>query len=467
MLLGPSGVGLVGLFTSLTNLVGTLSGLGIATSGVREVAEAFSSGDTGRVARVIKTLRRSCWATGMLGWLLTIALAYPLSVWTFGSNERALAIAFLGAALMADSINGGQTALLRGVRRIGDLARLNVLSVFSGTVGSVLIYAWLGELGIVPAMILAAMINLVYSWWFARRVSVESVVLAWSETWQHSKRLVSFGLVFMSSGLLAAAVALAIRSAIVRNFGLDANGIFQAAWGISGAFAGFILSAMGMDFYPRLTSIAHDHQQANLLVNEQSEIGILLALPGLLVTLAFAPWMMRLFYSAKFLYGAEMLPWFVLGIYGQVISWPMGYALAAKGASGWYFTAELFANILRLSLSLVLLERFGLWGTALALPLVYIAYTSVLLWICHRLTGFRWNSSCLKLQGVSSSLIFAGFVAQGWLTGYNRLLVGGLLTLIGSLFCLRGIATRLGTGNRFIKMACKIPGFRLSCGIGS
>ena len=65
-LLGPSGVGLVALYTSATGLVGTVSSLGIGGSAVREVAEAHSSGNPGRVARTVKVLRRACWATGLL-----------------------------------------------------------------------------------------------------------------------------------------------------------------------------------------------------------------------------------------------------------------------------------------------------------------------------------------------------------------------------------------------------------------
>lgn len=39
---------------------------------------------------------------------------------------------------------------------------------------------------------------------------------------------------------------------------LDAAEIYQAALALSGLFAGFVLGAMGTDFYPRLTSMIHD-----------------------------------------------------------------------------------------------------------------------------------------------------------------------------------------------------------------
>ena len=289
--------------------------------------------------------------------------------------------------------------------------------------------------------------------------------MGWAETWRNSKRLVGLGFAFMWSELLTAAALLAIRSVIVRELGLDANGIYQAAWGISGMFAGFILGAMGTDFYPRLTAVAHDNAQVNRLVNEQTEIGILLALPGLLATLAFAPWVMRIFYSAKFLPGADLLPWFVLGIFGQVVSWPMGFVLLAKGAAGWFVALESCANVVRLSLSIILLRWLGLWGTALAIPLLYVVVTAMVLWICRRLTGFRWASASLKLMAISAALIFSGFAAQKWLPRYPGLAAGVILTAVACVLSLRGIATRLGGNHRIVQMVCKFPGVRFASGI--
>ena len=54
----------------------------------------------------------------------------------------------------------------------------------------------------------------------------------------------------MWGGVLVAGVAFATRGLIIRKYGIDAGGIYQAAWGISGMFAGFILGAMGQDSIP-------------------------------------------------------------------------------------------------------------------------------------------------------------------------------------------------------------------------
>lgn len=464
LLLGPSGIGLVSLYASATGLVGTIAELGVGSSGVREVAEAHGSGDTERVARTVKTLRRVCWITGLLGWLLAAVLSYPLSLWIFGSSERAWAIAILGLTLLIGSVSGGQSALLQGTRRLGDLARVGVLGAVLGTIIATGLYALLGQRGIVPVLITTAAANLGVSWWFARKIPVAALSFTWRETLGNSKRLVNLGLAFMYGSVLASIVGLAIRSIIVRKFGLDANGIYQAAWGISGMFAGFILGAMGTDFYPRLTAIAHDDQRINRLVNEQTEIGILLALPGLLGTLAFAPGLVRLLFSAKFLAGAELLPWFVVGVFGQVITWPLGYIQRAKGDARWIFLSQSHLNLLHLALAFILIYAFGLRAAAWAFALATYIHGFVVYAIARRLSRFDWNVTVVNLILLAGALVTIGFGAQALTDGVVELALGATATAATCLISLRGISSRLGASHRIVKMALKFPGGRLACG---
>jgi PST family polysaccharide transporter len=156
VLIGPVGVGLLGNYMAIQGLVGTVAGLGIQSSGVRDVAAAVGQDDPQAMGRTIITLRRVCWLTGLLGALAMMALAAPLSRWTFGSDEHVLAIALLGVIILFGNVSGGQMALIQGLRRIGDLARLQVIGAAAGTVISIGCYFWLGLRGIVPALLLGA-----------------------------------------------------------------------------------------------------------------------------------------------------------------------------------------------------------------------------------------------------------------------------------------------------------------------
>ena len=466
MLLGPSGVGLVSLYASAMGLIGTVSGLGITSSAVREVVQAFSKEDREQAARTVRILRRACWSTGVLGWLLAVALAEPVSQWMMGSPEHAWAIAVLGSTLLISAISAGQLALLQGLRRIADMALANVLGVLVSTVVAIGLYAWLGQDGIVPVMVATAVVSLGFSYWFARKVTVALGKVTWLETIAGTKRLAGLGVAFMWSGVLTAGLDMLTRSVITRQLGLDAAGIYQAAWALSGLFAGFILGAMGADFYPRLTAVIHDKAQAVRTVNEQTEIGILLALPGLLATLAFASWAMEIFFTKQFLAGADLLPWMVLGVFGRVISWPMGFIQLAMGASRWYLATETVFAAINAALLIGLVEIYGVIGAAYAFALTYSLYLIGMILVGRVLIGFRWSRDVIRLLLITGALVGAGvFVSRRAETEFFAAIAGAVLTAIGGMLSVRGLVRRLGANSRLGRLVCAIPGGRWVVGL--
>ena len=230
-------------------------------------------------------------------------------------------------------------------------------------------------------------------------------------------------------------------------------------------FAGFVLGAMGMDFYPRLTAIANDQPAMARLVNEQTEIGILLALPGLVGTLIFAPWVVRLFYTAKFLPGAELLPWFVLGVFVTIISWPMGYIMLALGSGKWFVLTETIALGVQLGLAVLFLNTFGLWGAALAYFLVHIVSCILVFGVSAHLIRFRWSYQVLRMLLETTLLVGVAFAARRFLPEWAVLVAGAFLTATAGLYTLRGLASRLGTQHRLVLLACRFPGGRIACGV--
>src|SRR5438552_13957488 len=64
MILGPEGYGLLGIYQSISDLATNVAGMGINSSGVRQIAVAVGTGDDARIARTIITLRRAAVALG-------------------------------------------------------------------------------------------------------------------------------------------------------------------------------------------------------------------------------------------------------------------------------------------------------------------------------------------------------------------------------------------------------------------
>jgi antigen flippase len=443
--LGPAGLGLMGLFSSTTGLVGTIAGMGIATSGVREIADAAGSGEDVRVARTTAAVRWLVVRLGLLGAVLLAVFCVPVSRVTFGTADHAAAIALLSLAVAAGAIAEGQAALLQGLRRIGDVARVAIVGAVASLILTAPIVFFWREHAVVALLLAASATGLAASWWYARRISIPAVAMDWRTAVVEARPLLRLGLAAMSAGVMAAAIAYVVRVVIVRYLGFEAAGLYQAATALSGVYCAFILSSMSADFLPRLSSAASDDACCNRLVNEQAEVGLVMALPGICATLAFSPLIIPLLYSGGFGPASEVLRWQVLGIFLRVASWPLGYLLLAKGNARVYFWTEASYNLLHAALIWICVQLWGLPGTGIAFFGLYIFYWLMMSIVLRRLSGFAWSAPNRRLAMVAIPVVTFVFLCPMILPSPWAAFVAAGATILAGLYALRTLLALPGT----------------------
>ena len=395
-LLGPAGFGLFGLFGSVETLTESIAEVGVNSSGVRQIAEAVGSGNTERIAQTAAVLRRTSVILGCLGALGLMILARPISKLTFGTDQHATAIRILSLAVVFQITSSGQAALIQGMRRIADLAKMSVIGTVAGTLISIPIVYFFRENGVVPSLVIVGLMALLPSWWFSRRIEIHVPSITFSQVMEEASALLKLGSVFMMGGLLLTSVAYLVRILLLRKVSLEAAGLYQSAWTMGGLYVGFIIQAMAADFYPRLTANANDNPLCNRLVNEQARVGLLLAGPGVLGTLTFTPLVMTIFYSAKFTAATEVMRWICVGTMLQVVTWPMGFIIVAKNLRALFFFCEIICATFYAALAWVCISHFGLNGAGIAF-FTYCAFHGLLHYpIVGRLSGFRWSAENLR-----------------------------------------------------------------------
>ena len=436
MLLGPAGMGLAGLYSSATSLVGSLAGLGLNASGVRQIAEAAGTHDETRIARTIVTVRRLALISGVLGMVLVLALAPVLSRTTFGDYKHMTGIALMSLTLLFNGVAAGQGALLQGLRRLRELAMSQILGTIFGAVVSIALVWWLREQGIVPFLVTISAFGILLSWWYARKVAVASVVVSWRETLVESRSLLTMGLAFTVSALIMSGIAYLTRVLVQQQLGMYAVGIYSATWTLSTYYVSFVMNAMGTDFMPRLTAAAKEKTTLNRLVNEQTEMGVLIAVSGVLATLTLAPWVMHVFYSAEFVGGANVVRWQILGVFLQVVSWPLGYVLIAQGKSLLFTLTELAFGVVNVGLVFVCLKWWKLEGVGISFALSYLFYTVMMVVVVWRLTGFRWSATALKILMPVIVVLGVTFVATRFLPELWAVIVGLIITAATAIISL-------------------------------
>lgn len=233
-----------------------------------------------------------------------------------------------------------------------------------------------------------------------------------------------------------------IRILIRKKLGLEATGCYQAAWTLGGLYVGFILEAMAADFFPRLTSVISDNRESNRMVNEQAEIGLLMAGPGLLATLTFSPLVIQIFYSGKFQQAVEILRWTCVAEFMRVASWPLGFIVVAKGRRWLFFVIQFFGAIAHVGLVAIAVYWFGLRGTGIAFLATFALCLLLLYGIAAKMTGFRWSQANRRI-----TFLFTPLIAT---------VILGLYLLPPVIAVILGAAVSLGAGIYSLKTLCSL-----------
>jgi antigen flippase len=292
-------------------------------------------------------------------------------------------------------------------------------------------------------VIAAPLTSLVTAWLFARRVETIKVKLSVQALSEPIRTLLNLGCVFMLTALMMAGTQLAIRVVVTRELGIEATGHFQAAWNISMLYLGFVLGAMGTDYYPRLTGVASDTQASNAMMNEQAEVALLLSGPVILAMLTLTPWLVALFYSEEFVDTTAVLRWQILGDIFKVASWSLSVLLLAQARKLVYFVTDLAANLVYFGCVWAGLRIWGIEATGIGFLICYVFYFFLIWMVVRKLNGFVWRKSTFRLLAMFIFCILTIFFLRSFQT-YLFLPTGLAVTLALGGYSFRRISNLLG-----------------------
>jgi len=403
VLLGPSGVGLLSIYTSLLGMVEQTAGLGMGSSGVREIAS--SRGDEATLSRVRRVLFAAHLLQGALAMLAVWLLRERIAIWLFGDAVRATEVGLIGIAILLSLLASAQTALLQGLRKIGDLGRVTVIGAFVGTLAG-LAAVWLqGESGLIWFILVQPLAAVLIALHYTRRLPKPTAAsLSLFETWDVWKPMAKLGAAFMLGGLATSATLLLVRGRISQELGLDAAGYFAAAWGISMTYVGLLLGAMAADYYPRLTEVIHDKVAAVRLMNEQAQLSLAIGGPVLLLLVGLAPWVISLLFSKDFAPAATLIQWHILGNVFKIAGWSLGFAHVAAGRSKIFLFNQLAWNSIFLLITWLGLSSFGIAITGPAFVVAYGLGLIINIALVRHFLDFRWQGLSIGLLGLHSGL---------------------------------------------------------------
>lgn len=435
--IGPSGMGIAGLLTSTINVLYSATSFGLDTSGVKYIAQANSSSDKKEVSKIVSVLKQLMWYTGVLGSLLTMIFASSLSKFTFNSEEYTWSFVWIACTLLFKNIANSNYAALQGLGRLKDLAKANFYGSFLGLILTLPFYYYMGKEAIVPAIISSSFIAMITALFFSNKLNLATAIISKRKLFSEGRGLIHLGVMLSMSGLMTTAAAYALQIYISQHAGIEVVGYYVAAFTLLNSYVGIIFTSMSTDYYPRLSAVAHDEGNVRTLVTHQAYIALLIITPLICLFIPFAPLIIKLLYSSKFITISSMITYGILGMLFRAVSWSMGFILIAKGDSKIFIKTSFFFNALFLGMNILAFHFWGLDGLGISFALYYLLHLIILKVITLKIYNFYFDKDFYKIFISSSILCLSVLIVNHFeltLLSIFVLIILGITSILFSIF---------------------------------
>ncbi len=422
--LGAAGFGLVGFYTSIVEFVNSCSNFGIPISSVQHLSELFEEDREEKIREFIRVVRTWCLWSAVLAVFICVlvAIAYePQVLWL-----TPMAVALL--------LTGGETSILKGLRRLKRVAVISLLGAVCTFALTVPFFWSMGIDGIIISLDCCALAIMLIHFSFTFPLYAWHVAPLSVDVFRKGLPLLKIGIPYVLSGVAGTATIVLLQSYLREYASETVLGYYRVCYTLMATYAGIIFTAFEPDYFPRLSSVNHDVTRRNQIINQQIRACVLLLTPMLISLIVLMPWLLRLLYTDEFLPVTGMAICAVFYMFFRCVTVPIAYIALARADSRIYLLMEVVYDIVQLMLIIACYESWGVRGIGIGLSasslfdMLFIGLTY------HRIYHFRMDSSTFLLSSFQCLFLSAAFVAcfvlpEGW-----KYAVGAVLLSV-SLLC--------------------------------
>ena len=435
-LLGAGGMGFNALMMSVQTFAAQSTNLGLSFGAVPKLSEVYEQKDShAQLDYYIQVIRLWSLIAAVLGLLFCVAASSLMNNMTFTWGDHTLHYAMLGVSVAMLAITGGETAVLKAMRRMGALARIQIFGAMGAVLLSVPLYYYWGHSGVIPAIVLIAGLNMLLTIWHSYRCC--PMKLVFSRRHLHDGYgMIRLGLAFVLAAAIGSGAEMAIRAFLNVEGSMDDVGFYNAAYMIVITYAGMVFSAMETDYFPRLSAVNKDIEATNETVNKQMEVSLLMLSPMLVGLLMLLPVLIPMLFSSDFLPVVSMAQVAVLAMYFKVQTMPVAYITLARSRSLSFLLLESTYFVVLVVSILVGYRWHGIWGTGVAIVVAHVVeYLTVNIYAYWQY-GYRSTWQVVRYALVQMSIGVLAYGVSLWTEGFAYWVTEAALTFVSTAYSL-------------------------------
>ena len=422
--LGADGIGLIGIFQSISDILKTFFSLGVSQSAVRDIAKANEDGNKKEFSEVISVTHKIILITSFLGAIFTVVLSSYLSVWSFGNSSYTSLFILLALVVFFNILSDGQLGILKGMRNMKELARATMFGSLAGLILGIPFYYFLKNDGIVPTLLGMFISLTVFSTYYVKKINYSRIKMPLKEVFAKSSNMIRMGTAFMFVAFIGMVCDYIMKIYITNTSDLSVLGIYQAGLMIVSGYFGIVITAMSTDYYPRISAVYNDNYKLSAEVNRQAKVGLILVTPLIVTFMFLMPFFIQILYSSKFLMATEYMRFAIFWVLIIIVSNPIDMILIVKQNTKVFISATVVYRMLGIGISIYGFNSYGLQGLGIAMLIMGLIHIILMQSIMYNAYNIFINGKTLKMLVVSILLVILSFFISGLNNSFSKYTLG-------------------------------------------
>lgn len=382
LLVGPSGMALIGQLTNVVGISQTVATGGIG-AGVTALVSA-NKGDALRLRGYLSAALRITLVCTLLLAVVLIAGADWLARELLADGGYAWVLRVFGVTLVLYSLNSLMLSIINGFKEFNRFVRISIWNSVVGALFTVaMVFLW-GVSGALLATVTFQSVVFFITLWMGRKagwLTADNFRAAWSRA--AGKGYLKYVLMAVVSVCCTQGTQLLLRGYVIVDISPTAAGVWEGINKLSGVWMSVITTSLSVWYLPRFAEL--DGASA---IRREVAGGYRLFVPvfavGFLLVYMLRRPIVCLLFSPEFLPMQELFGWQLGGDMVKVCAWILGYLVLAKGMIRTFVLLDLISAAVYLAAGYILLPVSGIAGLCQAALIEQSIYLILVALILHR-----------------------------------------------------------------------------------
>lgn len=405
VLIGPEGVGVLGNTVAFVGFWENMSLFGLQIALLRFSSEKIKENRMDVVRMLFSTTLTVHLVVSLISIAFALIFLEKINIGLYQSQAYsfALLLVLLGLPLALFQRDIGN--LFNAFNMVKVIGGIKVLSALVGLAVLIPLIVWFSLKGAIISVFARSVAMFLISYYlYYRYLKPKLGSPQWAISKPHAIRMLKYGGFNQIGILINSFSGTFLRVLVTAQLFLSGAGIFNAAMRL-GSYALLLQSAVGIYYYPKISTIYNDRRTMVTEMNDVFRFYIILLTPVFVGMLALVEPLIRLLLTDEFVPVSAILGWLLTARLFEMVQGVITLPLFIMEKYKIYLSVIAAFNATMLVSTYLLLTYFDLSGAAAAQGFTYALFFILSCIVAHKVFGFRMRTINWILLGSAVCLI--------------------------------------------------------------